>query len=214
MVKKNIKRFSIMLTALFFIGLAGLFYGLTELNEIYVKDKSDLLTLREDLNKSRTSHSIKDLKLTNYDFMEYKINAFSTRYPMYANIVDSVYSKSIEYDFKPELVLSIIQVESNFDPKAISYRGAYGLMQINLAVWDDELNIDKNRIFDIGYNIDLGLQVLKRYYDESKGNLKRAIHLYNNGYKYNNLKYVKKIDSTMISFTPFRSDGKIIASPN
>lgn len=203
-----------MLTALFFIGLAGFFYGLTELNEIYVKDKSELLSLREDLKKSRTSNSIKDLKLTNYDFMEYKINAFSTRYPLYANIVDSVYSKSIEYDFKPELVLSIIQVESNFNPKAISYRGAYGLMQINLAVWDDELNIDKNRIFDVGYNIDLGLQVLKRYYDESKGNLKRAIHLYNNGYKYNNLKYVKKIDSTMISFTPFRSDSKTIASPN
>ncbi|MEN8222116.1 MAG: lytic transglycosylase domain-containing protein [Acidobacteriota bacterium] len=214
MVRKNIKRFSIMLVTLFFIGLAGLFYGLIEINDIYVKDKSELLTLREDLEKSRTSNNIKDLKLTNYDFMEYKINAFSTRYPMYSNIVDSVYSKSIEYDFKPELVLSIIQVESNFNPKAISYRGAYGLMQINLAVWDDELNIDKNRIFELEYNIDLGLQVLKRYYDESNGNLKRAIHLYNNGYKYNNLKYVKKIDSTMISFTPFRADRKTIASPN
>ena len=214
MVRKNIKRFSIMLVALFFIGLAGLFYGLIELNDIYVKDKNELSTLRDNFKKIRTSNKIKDLKLTNYDFMEYKINAFSTRYPMYASIVDSVYSKSIEYDFKPELVLSIIQVESNFNPKAISYRGAYGLMQINLAVWDDELNIDKNRIFDVGYNIDLGLQVLKRYYDESNGNLKRAIHLYNNGYKYNNLKYVKKIDSTMISFTPFRTDKKSIASPN
>ncbi len=214
MVRKNIKRFSIILVVLFFVGLAGLFYGLIELNEIYVENKNELTTLRKDLEESRSSHTIKDIKLTNYDFMEYKINAFSTRYPVYSNIVDSVYTKSIEYDFKPELVLSIIQVESNFDPKAISYRGAYGLMQINLAVWDEELKIDKNRIFDIGYNIDLGLKVLRRYYDESNGDLKRAIHLYNNGYKYNNLKYVKKIDSTMISFTPFRSNRKTIASPN
>ena len=214
MVRKNVKRFSIMLVSLFFIGLAGLFYGFIELNDIYVKDKNELSALRDNLKEIRTSSKLKDLKLTNYDFMEYKINAFSTRYPNYAHIVDSVYSKSIEYDFRPELVLSIIQVESNFNPKAISYRGAYGLMQINLSVWDDELKIDKNRIFDVGYNIDLGLQVLKRYYDESNGNLKRAIHLYNNGYKYNNLKYVKKIDSTMISFTPFRADRKTIASPN
>jgi len=214
MVRKNVKRFSIMLTALFFIGLAGFFYGLVEINDMYVKDRSDLLKIREDLEISKSRNRMKDQKLSNYDFMEYKINAFSTRYPLYSNILDNVYTKSLEYDFKPELVLSIIQVESNFNPRAISYRGAYGLMQINLAVWEDELKIDRNRIFDITYNIDLGLRVLRRYYDESRGNLKRAIHLYNNGYKYNNLKYVKKIDSTMISFTPFRADKKYIASPN
>jgi len=203
-----------MLVVLFFSGLAGLFYGLSEINENYIREKNELSMLKLDLKKTRDSIKLKDLKLTNYDFMEYKINAFSTRYPTYSDILDSVYTKSLKYKFKPELVLSIIQVESNFDPKAISYMGAYGLMQINLAVWENELNIDKDRIFDIGYNIDLGLQVLKHYYDETDGNLKRAIHLYNNGYKYNNLKYVKQIDSTLISFTPFRSDQETIASPN
>lgn len=214
MVKKNIKRFSIMIVALFFTGLAGLFYGLSEINDNYVKDKNELAMLRKDLKETLASNELKDLKLTNYNFMEYKINAFSTRYPVYSNILDSVYTKSFEYKFKPELVLSIIQVESNFNPKAISYRGAYGLMQINLAVWEDELNISRDKVFDIGYNIDLGLQVLKIYYDESKGDLQRAIHLYNNGYKYNNLKYVKKIDSTLMSFTPFHAGRKTIVSPN
>lgn len=214
MVKKNIKRFSITLVILFFTGLAGLFYGLVEINKIYVKDKAELAVLRKDIKDIQTKSELKDLKLTNYDFMEYKINAFSTRYPLYSNILDSVYTKSLEYKFKPELVLSIIQVESNFNPKAISYMGAYGLMQINLSVWEKELGINKEKIFDIGYNIDLGLQVLKIYYDESKGDLKRAIHLYNNGYLYNNLKYVKKVDSTLMSFTPFRSGQKPVASPN
>ena len=214
MVKKNIKKCSISIIVLFFIGLAGLFYGLIEINEIYVKDKAELAVLKKDLKDTLSKSELKDLKLTNYDFMEYKINAFSTRYPLYSSILDSVYTKSLEYKFKPELVLSIIQVESNFEPRAISYRGAYGLMQINLAVWENELGIDRDKVFDIGYNIDLGLQVLKIYYDESKGDLKRAIHLYNNGYKYNNLKYVKKIDSTLLSFTPFRSVEKTIASPN
>ncbi len=213
MVRKNIKRFSIILSALFFIGLSGFFYGLIEINDIYVKDKIEIVSLKKDLAKFREEGKLKDLKLTNYDFMEYKINAFSTRYPIYSDILDSVYRKSDEYNFKPELVLSIIQVESNFNPKAISYRGAYGLMQINLAVWEDELKINRNKIFDIDYNIDLGLKVLKIYYDET-GNLKRAIHLYNNGYKYNNLAYTEKVDTTLTMFSPFRFDQQALSSPD
>ncbi len=214
MVKKNVKRFTIIISSLFVIGLLAFFYGLIEINDTYVKDKLELTVLHKNLNKVRNENRQKDIKLSNYNFMKYKINAFSKRFPLYSNIVDSVYLKSAEYKFKPELVLSIIQVESNFNPKAISYRGAYGLMQINLAVWENELKIDRDKIFNVGYNIDLGLQVLRRYYDETNGNLKRAIHLYNNGYKYNNLKYVKLIDSTLMSFTPFRSGQKPIVSPN
>ena len=33
-----------------------------------------------------------------------------------------------------------------------------GLMQVHYAVWKDELKIDKSRIFDIGYNIELGTE--------------------------------------------------------
>ncbi len=214
MVKKNIKRFSIMLLSLFIMGLVGLFYGLYDINRIYVGDKKKIASLKKELTQIKKENKLKDFKIKNYDFMEYKINAFSSRYPIYSNIIDTVYTKSIKFDFKPELVLSIIQVESNYNPKAISYKGAYGLMQVNLSVWEDELNINKERIFDIDYNIDLGLQVLKIYYEESKGNLKRAIHLYNNGYKYNNLAYVDKVNSTLLTFTPYRLGNKKVFTSN
>jgi len=38
-----------------------------------------------------------------------------------------------------DLVTAIIQVESSGNPKAISNKGAYGLMQIRWSVWKDEL---------------------------------------------------------------------------
>ncbi|UCH98098.1 MAG: lytic transglycosylase domain-containing protein, partial [Candidatus Aminicenantes bacterium] len=72
-------------------------------------------------------------------------------------------------------------------------------MQVNLAVWRGPLNINENRIFDVEYNIDLGLQVLKHYYEETNGNLKLALHLYNNGYLYNNTSYTVKVDSAVQS---------------
>ncbi len=92
--------------------------------------------------------------------------------------------------------MAIIQVESAFDPYAVSSAGAYGLMQINYTVWKDYLSINFNRIFEKEYNIDLGLKVLKHYYDNASGNMFMALFRYNNGYKYNNTKYNGKIIAT------------------
>ena len=69
-------------------------------------------------------------------------------------------------------------------------------MQINYSVWKNELAINFRKIFDIEYNIDLGLQVLKRYYRKTGGDLLRTLHLYNNGYLHNNEKYKYKVIST------------------
>lgn len=41
-----------------------------------------------------------------------------------------ILSKSFEYRVSPVLVLSLIEVESNFQPAAVSQRGAIGLMQL------------------------------------------------------------------------------------
>jgi len=71
------------------------------------------------------------------------------------------------------------------------------LMQVLYTVWKDELRIDKSRIFDIEYNIDLGLQILRQYHDISGGNIRRALFLYNNGYKYNNSGYLTKVNASI-----------------
>lgn len=205
MVRKNIKKFACLLAGLLLIGLSGFFMALTQWNANYEKRYRTLGILTNHVLKLQYAIDGNKQKLANYDYMAFKTHAFTKRYPSYSFIVDEVYKKSHQYGFKPDLVMGMIKVESAYNPTAVSYKGAYGLMQINLAVWKDELSIDSQRIFEVAYNIDLGLQILKRYYMESRGNMARALHLYNNGYLYNNTAYAGKVDSAMLTFTPSKT---------
>jgi len=174
--------------------------GLADVNRYYEENKENVDILVAEVLKLEKKIDIDKQKLKHYDFMAFKVNAFSKRYSQLSFILDAVYKKSRQYDFEPNLVLGIMQVESNFNPNAVSHVGACGLMQVNVPVWQKELAIDVNRIFEVAYNIDLGLQILKQYYIESNGNIKRALHLYNNGYLYNNTSYVDMVGSAVLSF--------------
>jgi hypothetical protein len=143
-----------------------------------------------------------------FEYYKFKQDVFNLKYPDYSQISEIVFQKSKKYGFNPYLVMAMIQVESNFEQFAISTAGAYGLMQINYAVWKDVLNINFNRIFEKGYNIDLGLKILKHYYEENPGDLFMALFRYNNGYKYDNKEYNGKIIATK-----FYSHGKSSKPP-
>ena len=131
-----------------------------------------------------------------FEFYRFKQNVFNLKYPDYSQIAKIVFNQGKKYGFNPYLVMAVIQVESAFDQHAVSSVGAYGLMQVNYSVWKDELAIDFNRIFEKEYNIDLGLKILKHYYEEASGNIFMALFRYNNGYKYQNKKYNARIIST------------------
>jgi len=79
----------------------------------------------------------------------------------------------------PELVLAVIDVESNFDRFAISSASALGLMQI-MPFWVKEVGYsDMNLLFDIEFNVLLGCRILKYYLDMEKGDLVQALARYN-----------------------------------
>jgi soluble lytic murein transglycosylase-like protein len=136
-------------------------------------------------------------KYARVDFLEYQSTIFQKKFPDFSKIVNITFNKSKMFGFQPNLILAVMEVESAFNPLALSAAGAYGLMQIRYAVWKDELQIDKSRIFNIEYNIELGLQILKQYYDLSGGNIERALFLYNNGYKYQNSGYSAKVNNSI-----------------
>lgn len=78
----------------------------------------------------------------------------------------------------PVDVLSIISIESNFDPNAYSDGGASGLMQIG-ANWRYKLPDDA---FDsVQGNIKYGIYIMRLYYDMFNGDEKAAILSYNCG---------------------------------
>lgn len=197
MFKKNLKKSLYLLVLLFLVGISGLFLALVEFNSRYEEKKSRITHLTLELDRISQQMNQAQSKLEKYDSLVFKADVFRRRDPQLFRISESVYKKSAKYGFEPELIWGVMQVESGHNPRAVSHRGAYGLMQINFAVWREELKIDKRRIFDIDYNIDLGLRILKRYYLESDGDIKKALHLYNNGYRYNNLSYVGKIKSQL-----------------
>jgi soluble lytic murein transglycosylase-like protein len=78
----------------------------------------------------------------------------------------------------PELVLAVIDVESNFDRFAISYAGARGLMQV-MPFWLDEIGRPGDDLFDIHTNLRFGCTILKLYLERERGDRTRALARYN-----------------------------------
>jgi soluble lytic murein transglycosylase-like protein len=78
----------------------------------------------------------------------------------------------------PELVLAVIEVESNFNPFAISSAGARGLMQI-MPFWLKEIGKPNDSLFRMQTNLRFGCTILRFYLDKEKGNLTHALARYN-----------------------------------
>jgi soluble lytic murein transglycosylase-like protein len=94
-------------------------------------------------------------------------------------ILKAVHRQATAAGLPPELVLAVIDVESNFDRFAISSANALGLMQI-MPFWIEQVGeSDMNRLFDINFNILLGCRILKYYIDMEKGELIQALARYN-----------------------------------
>jgi len=152
-------------------------------------------------SKLKESDHKKDLYeriILQYELMDFKIFAFEKRYAEFAKIVNKAFEEAKNNKISPYTVLSVIQVESNFDPNAKS-SVAEGLMQINLDAWKDYFKIDTEKIHDIDYNITIGCKILRHYLDITNGDLSRALYLYNNGYEFHNEKYVPKVINNLFS---------------
>jgi soluble lytic murein transglycosylase-like protein len=79
----------------------------------------------------------------------------------------------------PQLVLGLIEVESNFRRHAISSAGARGYMQV-MPFWTREIG-DGNPagLFDSRTNLRYGCVILRHYIDIERGDLYRALGRYN-----------------------------------
>ncbi len=94
-------------------------------------------------------------------------------------ILKTVHRHATHAKVTPELVLAVIDVESNFDRFAISRASALGLMQV-MPFWVPQLGYkDKNELFKIDTNVLLGCMILKYYLDMERGDLVKGLARYN-----------------------------------
>jgi soluble lytic murein transglycosylase-like protein len=91
-------------------------------------------------------------------------------------ILRTAHQEAMRAGLPPEMVLAVIDVESAFNPYAVSSAGAQGLMQV-MPFWRNELG--RRRLVDIHDNLIMGCTILRYYYDMERGDWMKALARYN-----------------------------------
>lgn len=124
------------------------------------------------------------------------------------------------YEIDPFIVLAVIQTESNFTPKAVSSRGAIGLMQV-MPTTGEYVAKDRgisytgiNSLYDPFVNVKLGIHYLS-FLEDKFDTMENALAAYNYGpskfaksktLSTNPPKYVKKV----LNFKSFLEEESIL----
>lgn len=93
----------------------------------------------------------------------------------YADLINAI---ALEHDVDPALVKAIIRTESNFDPRALSRKGARGLMQLMPGTAGRYAVANS---FDPEENIRGGVRYLRALHDMFPGRLPLVLAAYNAG---------------------------------
>lgn len=96
-------------------------------------------------------------------------------------ILRLVHREATRAGVPPDLVLAVIQIESAFDPYAVSRVGAQGMMQV-MPFWKKEIGREQDSLIDLETNLRYGCTILKYYIDREKGRWAEGLARYNGSY--------------------------------
>ena len=94
------------------------------------------------------------------------------------DFVATVYYEATRAGLDPQLVLGVIQYESNFRKYAISTADARGYMQV-MPFWTRLIGTPEHNLFHLRTNLRYGCVILRHYLDIENGDLFRALGRYN-----------------------------------
>jgi soluble lytic murein transglycosylase-like protein len=98
--------------------------------------------------------------------------------PFKRNYSEIIHEKCRQYDVDPSLVKAMIKTESDYNPDAVSPKGAMGLMQL-MPVTAREMGVYNP--YNAEQNIEGGIKYIKYLLEKFNGNLTLALAAYNSG---------------------------------
>ena len=90
----------------------------------------------------------------------------------------TVHYEAARAGLDPQLVLGVIQLESNFRKYAISSADARGYMQV-MPFWTRLIGATDHNLFHLRTNLRYGCVILRHYLDAENGDVYRALGRYN-----------------------------------
>jgi len=135
------------------------------------------LTSRADIYKHTDCNGV--IHFTNIpDDNSYKKISSENKSPIKGDYDHIISTKSYKYNIEPAIIKAVITAESNWNPRAISQKGAIGLMQLMPTTAED---MRVSNPFDPEENIEGGTKYLRHLLNRFNGDLDLALAAYNAG---------------------------------
>lgn len=175
-------RILILLFILVLLPVLALAYSFMSLNAS-LQNSVDTETISElkscldgiDANRIEDSKHINDIAIRSYIKSTYK------KVP--DELIDSITVHLISLCSKNsipvELMVGLVEVESNFNPMLCSKKEARGLAQVRYSVWGKKFGIkSKFDLHKVDIGINTGILVLKEYLEQNDRDISKALYLY------------------------------------
>lgn len=208
-----------LVTALLMIGIALYFHDKNKKLEVKIIEiDAENSKIREEIEnqlhrleseKEALQKKLADPAKQNIDDMKAYIQARYSKVPEELAELIAIKTNDLakKHDVDFSLVVGLMEVESSYNPFAVSSVGAVGLLQVMPKVWAKTYNIEKaTDLHGVEKGISVGIRVLKHYIDKNKGAIAKALQGYNGA---NGAKGKAFSDSVFLAvgrFTSFRNN--------
>ncbi len=184
MEDKNIKEF-IKIWGRFAIIILLLFKVMYPFELCYRYNKKDIIEVQKIVQKIKDPSTALNPKLDSINSININVNvnnknavAIAKRKRQKRCLHEIIVKIASRYNVDPALIKAIIRVESSFNPKAVSYKGAKGLMQL-MPVTLKAMGVRDP--FDPEFNIEAGVRYFKKLLIMFDNNVELALAAYNAG---------------------------------